>query len=149
MIGVVILALGVGIGAVAASNYGTQADPLVAKSYLDNTLTPKLQQQFQTELDSKVQALEQKISSAGGGFTAVTLSSGQTLSCGEGCEVIVTSGSAAAYGSTGLTDVTAGSAVVSGGSVPIYHLCMVLTDKEGITASGAVQVMVRGSHTVS
>lgn len=149
VIGVVILALGIGIGATAASNYGTQTDPLVAKSYLDNTLTPKLQQQFQTELDSKVQSMEQKISSLGGGYAAVTIAAGQKLSCAPGCEIIITAGTATATGSSGLSDITAGSAVSNGGGVPVYHLCVVLAQDEGVAASETVQAMVRGSYTLS
>lgn len=48
----VVLALGcAGIGAWAATNYGTQSDPLIAQSYLDEVLRPQLEREFNAALD--------------------------------------------------------------------------------------------------
>lgn len=147
-IGVLILALGAGIGAIAASSYGTQDDPLVAKSYLDNTLTPKLQQQFQTQLDNQVQALEQKISSSGGSFSVVNLSAGQTLSCSGGCEIILRSGNASASGSSGLSDVTDGQALSVGSALAANHLCVAASQGDGVYSSSGAVLLVRGGYTI-
>ena len=94
LIAVLLVAVGAGAGAYAASTYGTQSDPLVAKSYLDNTLTPKLQSEFQTKVDQQSQVLENEIASANKtmNFAAVSLSKGQTLRCSAGCEVVLRSG---------------------------------------------------------
>ncbi len=147
--GVLILAVGVGIGAYAAGAFGTQSDPLVAKSYLDNVLTPTLKSQFESQLNTQVKALEDKISSSSSGnFAAVSLASGKTLKCGAGCEIIVTGGSASAY-SAALTDVTSGSSISAGTAVTANHLLVVSTENSGLTASGSVSVLVRGSYTVS
>lgn len=151
LIAVVILALGVGIGAYAASNFGTQSDPLVAKSYIDNVLTPSLQSQYQAQLDSQVNALEKKISGLSGAdagnFKVVSLSSGQSIAINSGCEVILTSGSASASGS--ITDVTSGSAVSSGGALTANHLYVAAANSSSVKASGAVSLLVRGAYTVS
>lgn len=149
IIGVLILALGAGIGVIAASTYGTQADPLVAKSYLDDTLTPQLQQQFQAQLDSKAQELEQKISSSGGAFSAVSLSAGQSLYCGAGCEIILSSGGATASGSSGFSDVTSGEAVNLGASLQANHLYVASAEGSAVSSPSGATVLVRGRYTMS
>lgn len=148
---VVILAVGVGVGAYAASNFGTQADPLVAKSYLDQTVTPKLQAEFQSKLDEQVQLMEQQIASSSTGlnFTAVTLTNGQTLKGSAGCEIILRSGTAAASGSSGLSDVTDGKLITSGASLTANHLCMVATQGDGVKANASVTLLVRGAYSIS
>ena len=149
--GVLILAVGIGVGAYAASAFGTQSDPLVAKSYLDNTLTPKLQAEFQAKLDEQVRQMEEKImsatSAAGGNFTTLTLAAGKTLYCQTGCEIILRSGSAAAVSASGLSDVSAGSAIAGGSGLSQNHLYLVCADNEGVKATGsAATLMVRGSY---
>ena len=148
---VVILAVGVGVGAYAASNFGTQADPLVAKSYLDQTVTPKLQAQFQAKLDEQVQQMEQQIASTTTGlnFTAVSLSNGQTLKGSVGCEIILRSGTVACSGSSGLSDVTDGKLISVGTALTANHLCMVGTEGDGVKASSAVTLLVRGGYSIS
>ncbi|MFB0920004.1 MAG: hypothetical protein QMB62_03850 [Oscillospiraceae bacterium] len=148
---VLILAVGVGVGAYAAANFGTQSDPLVAKSYLDQTVTPKLQAQFQAKLDEQVQLMEQQIASTTTGlnFTAVSLSSGQTLKGSVGTEIILRSGAAASSGSSGLSDVTDGKLISVGTVLTANHLCMVGTDGDGVKASSAVTLLVRGDYSIS
>ncbi|MEA4893768.1 MAG: hypothetical protein VB064_00730 [Oscillospiraceae bacterium] len=147
---VLILAVGVGVGAYAASNFGTQADPLVAKSYLDQTVTPNLQAQFQAKLDEQVQLMEQQITSTTTGlnFKAVSLSSGQTLTGSVGCEIILRSGTADCSGSAGLSDVTDGKLISVGSALTANHLCMVGTDGDGVKAGSSVTLLVRGGYSI-
>ena len=151
MAAVLILVVGVGVGAYAASNFGTQADPLVAKSYLDQTITPKLQAEFQAKLDEQVQLMEQQIASSATGlnFTAVTLTNGQTLKGSVGCEIILRSGTAVSSTSTGLSDVTDGKSLASGTALTANHLCMVGAQGDGVKASSAVTLLVRGGYSIS
>lgn len=148
---VLILALGVGVGVYAASNFGTQSDPLVAKSYLDNVLTPKLKEEYSAQLGKEFAVLDTKISNvaatAKGNFSAVTLTSGQTLTTSAGCEIILRSGTALASGS--LTDVTDGAALSSSDSLPANHLCITGTDSSGVYASGDVILLVKGSYSIT
>lgn len=150
---VLILAIGVGVGAYAASSFGTQADPLVAKSYLDKTLTPKLQAEFQTKLDAEVKKLESDIMAAGGeqgaNFKAVTLSAGQTLAGNVGCEIILRSGSATAAGGGPLTDVTDGKTIAVGAAVAANHLCVPAADGDGVKAGSEATLLVRGTYKIS
>lgn len=149
---VLILAIGVGVGAYAAGAFGTQSDPLVTKSYLDSVLTPKLQSDYQTKLDSQYNALEQKIAgmsaSLEGNFSQVNLASGKTLKGSVGCEIILRSGSAVSAGSGTLSDVTGGSAISAGNAVSANHLLVAGTEGDGVKASGAVILLVKGSYTI-
>lgn len=153
LIGVLILAGGIGVGAYAASTFGTQSDPLVAKSYLDDVLTPKLQAEFGSQMDNEVQQLEQKIngvsSTISGNFQVVTLSSGQILQGSAGCEIVLRSGSATVAGSMGLSDLTTGDIIADGNSVTANHLCVVAGDNEGVRASSSVILLVRGISKVA
>ncbi|MEG0777453.1 MAG: hypothetical protein RR147_01535 [Oscillospiraceae bacterium] len=151
LVAVLIMALGIGVGAYAASNFGTQDDPLVAKSYLDQKLTPQLQAQFQSKLDEQVMLMEKEIASAasasGANFTAVSLAKGQTLKSGVGCEIVLRSGTAACIG-TGMSDTTSGSAVSSGAALEVNHLYLSSADGDGLTASSAVTLLIRGTYKV-
>ncbi len=148
---VLVLAVGIGVGAYAASNFGTQSDPLVAKSYLDKTVTPKLQEEFQSKLNEQVKILEQQIesSSSGQNFTAVNLTNGQILKGNAGCEIILRSGTAVSNGTSGLSDVTDGKLISSGTALTANHLCMVSTDGDGVKANSSVTLLVRGSYTIA
>ena len=147
LIAAVLVALGAGVGAYAASTYGTQSDPLVAKSYLDGTLTPKLQSEFQAKVDQQSKVLENEIAGSNKtmNITAVSLSQGQTLRCGAGCEIVLRSGSATA--SAALSDVTAGQDLAASGALTANHL-NVAADSTGVTATAAASILVRGVYTV-
>ena len=147
LIAALLVAVGAGAGAWAASVYGTESDPLVAKSYLDDSFAPKLQSEFQTKIDQQSQILENQIASANTtlNFTALTLSGGQSLKCSAGCEIVLRSGSAAAKGA--LSDVTAGTSLASGDALTANHLC-VAAESGGVSASGSVSLLVRGVYTV-
>ena len=151
LVGVIILAVGIGVGAYAASTFGTQSDPLVAKSYLDQVVTPKLQAEFETKLDEQVQIMEQQIAaqSSGLSFTAVSLSNGQTLKCSAGCEIVLRAGTAAVTGTSGISDVTDGATIAVGSYLTPNHLCMVGADGDGIKASSSVTLLVCGGYTIS
>ena len=46
----VVAVAAAGIGAYAASNYGTQSDPLIAQSYLDEVLGPQIERSIDEKL---------------------------------------------------------------------------------------------------
>jgi len=147
---IVILAVGIGVGAYAASTYGTQSDPLVAKSYLDSSLTPKLQAQFNAQIDSQVGLMESQIASSTTGlnFVVVNLTAGQSFAGSIGCEIILRSGSAVGNG-TGLSDVTDGSLISNGTAITANHLCVVSASGDGLKANTAVTLLVRGGYAVA
>lgn len=142
---VIVLTLVVVAGATvyAVSNYGSQSDPLITKSYLDQVLQPKLEAELETQLKA---AEDQMRSSTPGEFTELSLSSGQSLRCSAGGAFLLCSGSAKALGS--LADTTAGSGVADGGSLTANHLYMCAEDSGGLSASGSVTVLVSGSYNI-
>lgn len=147
----VVAVLAAGIGAYAATNYGTQSDPLVTVSYLNESLRPSIQSDFDSQLAAAMEQLEisfeSDLAGATGTFRVVSLASGQTLSGGTGCEILYRSGSAAAVGA--LLDVSAGSAVTSGSALTANHLYMTSASGDGVKAGGAVTLLVRGVYTVA
>ena len=137
---VVVLA---GATAYAVSNYGSQSDPLITKSYLDKVVQPRLEEELNTQLKA---AEDQLRASTPGEFTELTLSSGQTLRCNAGGEFLLRSGSAKALGS--LADTTAGSSLAEGGGLTANHLYLCAEDNSGLSASGSVTVLVSGSYSI-
>lgn len=134
-----------GISVAAATTYGTQNDPLITKSYLDDTLTPQLMKQFEALLDASG-------STENGAFAVLTLTNGQTVKCGAGCEILLRVGTAAveAGDTPGLVDTTDGTVLENGGVLTQNHLYMATIEGHGIRATAAtVKVLVSGSYTIS
>lgn len=147
---VVVALVFTAVGAYAASNYGSQSDPLITMSYLTKTLQPTMESNFNNAVTNAMTQLEKQFESElNGAFKAVTLESGKTMSCNAGCEVLFRSGSAGVTGSSGMLDVTAGSVTNANGSMSQNHLYMAPADGSGFTAKNNVTVMVRGTYTVS
>lgn len=136
-------------GAYAASNYGSQSDPLITMSYLTKTLQPAMESEFDSAVTNAMTQLEQQFESEiSGAFKTVTVESGKTMSCNAGCEVLFRSGSAKAVGSNGMLDVTAGKSVGNGGNMTQNHLYMAPESGSGFQTSNAVTVLVRGTYTI-
>ncbi|MCL2343153.1 MAG: hypothetical protein FWC62_04535 [Firmicutes bacterium] len=136
----------------AASNYGSQDDPLVSLSYLTQQLTPSLMNQFNGSLNDAVNRLESEMQSGSGVTTTycvVTLSAGQTLTGKAGTEILLREGSAAVQGGVMLVDTTGGGVLSSGAALTANHLGMFTDDGGQIQASGDVRLLVRGSYTVN
>lgn len=144
-----------GIGAYAATTLGTQNDPLVTLSYLNERLYPELVSKISDEADKAAAEVAQALENAAGGgaesYAVVTLSQGQRLVGGVGCEILLRIGSAtvSASDSPGLVDVTSASSLNDGSSLTANHLYMVTIEGNGIKAAAAtVKVLVRGSYTI-
>ncbi|MDK2927907.1 MAG: hypothetical protein PWR31_1598 [Bacillota bacterium] len=131
LVGALLLAAalaGAGAGAghlvgAAAPEPGSDADPLVAKSYVDRLAV--------------LQVLE--------------LESGQTVRAAAGTELILRAGRAAAVTSPqgGLADLTAGRDIQAGEAVPVNHLLLIPRgDGRGLKALTPAVILVRGGATV-
>ena len=125
--------LAAGVGAYAATTYGTQSDPLIAQSYLDEVLAPQLQREFDAALEEAVSGLEGGESA----FESVTASGG--VSCAEGTEVIPLGEGATATGT--MIDATAGGIVNAGEALSANHLYLAADD---LTVSAACELLIRG-----
>lgn len=82
----------------------------------------------------------------------VTLTSGQTLAMGVGCEVMLRVGTATLAANTdpGLIDVSTGGTLNNGGALTANHLYMATIADRTVQATAAtVKLLVRGEYTVS
>ena len=95
---IAVAVLAAGIGAYAASNYGTQSDPLVAMSYLEDVLQPKIE----SSVDAKISEATKGISGGSASFAVVNLGAGQSVTLSEGAEVVLRSGACAVTGTMAL-----------------------------------------------
>lgn len=154
-------------GALAAGGAGSQDDPLVTLSYLSGPFTNQVTEKLDKLLEERNTSLRQELAgqlqqalqgqlpgsavsgAAGGGYTAVTLSDGQTLFGEAGCEVLLRSGGASCTGTgaSALLDTTTGDGLSGGGVLTVNHLYL-LSDSRGILASGETVLLVRGSYLI-
>ena len=142
LIAVLALLLVAGVGAYAATSYGTRDDPLITKSYLDEVVKPRMESEMQTQLDAAAAAIR---SSTPGEFTKTELRAGQSLRCGAGCQLLPVGGSVKALGA--MADTTAGEALAADAALSLNHLYMA-TEDGGVTAAGEAVVLVSGSYSV-
>lgn len=143
--------------AFAAGQQGSQSDPLVTLSYLNETFLG----QIMTKVDQKITARNsQLLQQSGGGtgsassveFQVVTLSKGQTLTGDIGCEVMLRVGTASCVSpsSPGLIDETTAGTLNNGGALVTNHLYMMTIEGRGVKAGSATtKLLVRGSYTVA
>lgn len=149
VIGLVIL-LAAGVTVYAATNYGSESDPLITKSYLDGVVQPELERALQTELNDALA----EVQSGSGEFTLLTLNNGQRVTCAIGTEVLPRIGAAAAYAydsaDVALVDTTSAAAVKGGAALTANHLYMVTIAGNGFTATqNNTKVLISGEYTVS
>ncbi|MDR1217811.1 MAG: hypothetical protein LBJ99_04390 [Oscillospiraceae bacterium] len=148
----------------AATDSGTQSNPLVTLSYLNEQFAPQIKADLRAEIAAAEAELTKKLSDslasgsaqpaapgAGPVFSVVTLSRGQTVSCSIGAELLLRIGSASAVGGApGLVDSTGGTTLAAGGALTANHLYMVTIEGNGIKADAdSVKVMIRGGYTVT
>ena len=139
----VLLALSAGLMTTAlAAEAGSSGDPLVTLSYLNDTF-----------FNNIMQRVDQKIAErTGQALPVVTLSSGQTLNGGVGCEVMLRVGSAVCVSPSdpGLIDETTAATLANGGALVQNHLYMMTIEGRGVRATAATtKVLARGSYTVA
>lgn len=118
---------------------GSQADPIVTKSYVDMIVS-----NLQKYVDSK--------SAGSGNLEVVYLAKGEQLIAENGTEIILRSGVATVIDAPngGLCDITAGKDLKNGEKISQNHLLIVpRSDGRGVKAETDVVLMVRGSFTVS
>ena len=134
----------------AATNYGSEEDPLITRSYLEGVVKAELEKTFREELEAAVGDLR----GSAGVFTLVTLDEGQTVTGSVGTELLPRFGRARAYAydpdDTALVDTTGGSALSNGQELQANHLYMVTIDGNGFSAAeNGVRVLVSGGYTLN
>jgi hypothetical protein len=85
------------------------------------------------------------------GFTLVTLSRGQTVSCAVGTELLLRIGTAQAAGASApaLVDSTDGTTLTAGQALTANHMYMVTIQGNGFKATAdTVKVLIRGDYLI-
>lgn len=144
-----VLALALGFSVFAATSYGSEDDPLITKSYLTQVLLPQLQEDFKEELDAAVADIEKDGS---GEFSVITLSKGQTVKCGVGCEIMLRIGSAEAYeeSSPAMVNTTTAESIFKGYKLEVNNLYLVTIEGNGFKAtSDNTKVLIKGDYTIA
>ncbi len=124
-----------------AANPGSEEDPLVSMSYINDVLMP----QVRSYVDSKA------VQAAGEAYQVVNLKKGQTVIGGQSTEFILRMGSATVVATDkgGLADVTAGVDLSKGSVMPSNHLLIVpFDDQRGVTMQTDGIVMIKGSYSI-
>lgn len=160
----------------AAGAAGSESDPLVTLSYLNETFLAQVLGKVDEQLEQRDKELSSKLdeqvkqdaaalaeqygaslpatgnSGKSDTFTVVTLSNGEVLRGEIGCEVMLRVGTAncVSPSSPGLIDETDASILESGKALVKNHLYMMTIDERGVKATAATtKLLVRGGYTVS
>jgi len=159
------LLLGIAALAVdAATSAGSEDDPLVTLSYINDVFVPYVTSLFRQDLEEKETALqeslEERISALEGAgvsgiggreYVVETLEAGQTLICQRGAELMLRIGRATvtAENVPGLVDTATTGNLNDGEELTVNHLYMVTINGHGVRAEDTVKILVRGDYTIS
>lgn len=143
-----------------AAEPGSDQDPLVTLSYLNETFMKSIMDQVDQKIAARNTQIGRQMSGQGAGtgteaastFTVVTMSQGQVLTGDIGCEVMLRVGTAACVSPSnpGLIDETAASVLNNGGALVQNHLYMTTIEGRGVKATAATtKLLVRGSYTIA
>lgn len=139
-----------------AAEAGSSEDPLVTLSYLNETFFDAIMGRVDEKIAQRNSQLSGQIGGAGTGtastFTVVTLTSGQTLTGGIGCEVMLRVGTAVCVSPSnpGLVDESSASTLAGGSALVQNHLYMMTIEGRGVKATAATtKLLVRGSYTIA
>ena len=169
---VAITALCLTVGAVLAAGPGSQSDPLITLSYLNETATPAIleqldgktaayEQSLADKLDASIKEYSQKMDELlaqqgeqqhAATYLVVTLKKDQVLNMDIGCEVMLRVGTAACVSPSapGLIDTTDGSTLNNGAALVKNHLYMATITERAVKATAATtKVLVRGGYTIA
>lgn len=123
MTGILFFGIGMAAASGADTTPGSEADPLVSKSYVDGKTS----------------------------YVPLQLQPGQSLIGDEGTEIILRSGEGTAIdnGANGVSDISGGRDLMSGMKVELNHLLLVPRgDGRGIKVTTEAWVLIRGSYTI-
>jgi hypothetical protein len=154
-------------GTVLAATIGSEDDPLVSKSYVDNKIEQVLTlingngttTSASVDTDAIVSEVLEQINSGdltGGsvavdGYAPVSVAVGQTIYGGEGTELILRAGKGKVVisGEDGIADITTGNELKSGSTVTKNHLLIVpRADDRGVKVSEAAWFLVKGTYEI-
>jgi len=142
-----------------AAEVGSEGDPLVTLSYLEEVFMEEVLGKVDEKIDERNRDIAQEIGGQVGAgsatsetFTVVTMANGQTLTGDIGCEVMLRVGTAScvAPSSPGLIDETTAGILNNGGKLEKNHLYMMTIEGRGVLATAeTTKLLVRGSYTIA
>lgn len=132
------------IGATAfAASAGSESDPLVSKSYVDD------------KINQVISLINTGTSTAvvdtGSSYVPVYASVGQTVIGGEGTEIILRAGkgNVVISGADGIVDATTGQNMTSGKAAVLNHIMIVpRADGRGIKVTEAAWFLIKGDYSI-
>ncbi len=128
---------------------GTDDDPLISLSYIEDVLIPKIEQYVESKLAGlSAGGTEQGTANA---FIVVEAKQGDEIICSAGAELILRMGKAEIIATEkgGLADTTAGYDLANGTEMPANHLLIVpVGDGRGLKAQTDIIVMIKGDYNV-
>ena len=148
------------VTAAMAAGVGSEDDPLITLSYLEEVFLKEVMGKVDQEIDKRNQEIAESVggqaAGVGGGavstFTVVTLNNGQVLTGDIGCEIMLRVGSAVCVSPSnpGLINETSGTVLNNGGALVANNLYMMTIEGRGVKATAATtKVLVRGTYTVA
>lgn len=129
----------------ASSTAGTDSDPLVTKSYVDTAMA-NVMNAFSNQTQTGT-------NTSSDGFEPVFVEKGQTIIGKGGSEIILRSGTAAAYTESqdGIIDVTTGLEYHNGENIDANHMLIVSRDDgrgAAVSSEGGAWFIIKGGYTV-
>lgn len=132
-----------GTVALAAGAQGTQSNPLVSLSYINEKVIPDLLKQVEEKI---AQHEKQAVPGQDAAFQTVEVKAGKTVELSAGAQVVLRSGKAASKDL--LTDLTDAAGLTGAGELAENHLYLATADGQKITVSEGATLMVLGSYAV-
>lgn len=137
---------------VALAAPGTDDDPLISLSYINDVLIPKIEQLIGDKIAEKhSDSTEQGVIASNNAFVVVEAKEGEEIICSAGAELILRMGKAEIIATEkgGLADTTAGFDLANGTEMPANHLLIVpVDDGRGIEAQTDIIVMIKGNYRI-
>lgn len=139
---------------------GTDQDPLVTLSYLNERFMSELLDKVEEQIGQRNSQIVQQLGGhavdkgemSTGTFTVVTLTNGQVLTGDIGCEVMLRIGTAACVtpSNPGLIDETNAETLGNGKALVTNHMYMMTIEGRGVKATAATtKLLVRGTYTIA
>lgn len=132
--------------ALAVGTQGSQSDPLVTLSYLNEVAVPDILKQVDEKIDARTDELMGQGQGIGAAFATVEAAAGKSLSLSSGSQFLVRSGTVSS--SDALLDLTSGTTWGGVGGLSANHLYMAVGEGQKITVSSAAILMVQGKYTL-
>lgn len=130
--------------ALAAGTQGSQSDPLVTLSYINDVLVPEIMARADEHIENKAEELMEKVQTGGKAvFVTVEVPAGKKLNLTAGTQLILRQGTA--VNTDGLIDLTEGASMWN--ELQVNHLYIATKDGQVATVTGNALFLVQGRYT--